>query len=214
MILEISCLLSTGGLKQHADAGDLCVLLAYEDESVCSRALGLVHRVARSLDGPGRVVCANWKFDFLIDPFLQQVSASEAALADLVIVAAHHGPELPFAVKDWLSLWLSTRVDEPKALAAVIEGEGETQGLGLLGQLQAAARLGGADFFYAADKESLTAGSNPGRVPSRALAGQGSWLDVPGWTAELHPPRPIAQRSAPDALALTPIGTTTYKTKA
>jgi hypothetical protein len=57
----------------------------------------------------GQCLFANqmWKFDVLAVPKLKEIAAKDAAAAEIIIVSAHEGRQLPKEVKAWIELWLS-----------------------------------------------------------------------------------------------------------
>jgi hypothetical protein len=48
-----------------------------------------------------------WKFDVLAVPKLKVIAAKDAAAAEIIIISAHEGTQLPAEVKAWIELWLS-----------------------------------------------------------------------------------------------------------
>jgi hypothetical protein len=96
------------------------VVLAYQDFSSGIRAKEFFDRLVRDHGSLFHFLCHLWKFDVLLAPELGDQAVSDAANADMIVIAAHAQTELPHAVKDWVELWLrQTRT--PGALVALLE---------------------------------------------------------------------------------------------
>ena len=107
----------------------------------------------------GRQVCdlldqvgsnaAWWSFEALASTPLRQMAASEAARADLIILAAQAGRTLPEPVIEWFSLWLAVQECSPQAIVALLDADPDQKKTseGIFAQLKGVAELGELDFF-------------------------------------------------------------------
>src|SRR6185503_20235368 len=62
-----------------------------------------------------------WKFDVLAVPKLKDIAAKDAAAAEIIIISAHGGCDLPADVKTWIQMWLGYKT-EASALVALFDG--------------------------------------------------------------------------------------------
>jgi hypothetical protein len=85
----------------------LNVAIAYEDLETGKRAMKTYEYMVQQLGGQCPFSSQMWKFDVLALPKLKEMAAKEAAAAELIMVSAHEGKQLPMQVKAWLELWLS-----------------------------------------------------------------------------------------------------------
>jgi hypothetical protein len=99
---------------------------------------------------------------------LRKLATSEAAaVADMIIIAAQDGPELPELpeeVIDWISQWLAMREYHSRALVAVLDSDTTKKGAspGIRSQLKKVAELGQMDFFAEASEVEFGGGSGTG----------------------------------------------------
>jgi hypothetical protein len=135
---------------------DLVVVVACEAAATAPRACELLERIGRSAGVEGRLIYSWWTFAVLASASLRQLAASEAAAADMIMIAAREGPGLPEAVKDWISLCLASREQHlrPRALVALLESGKKPNGAscGVLSELKQLAELGAVDFFANGDQ--------------------------------------------------------------
>src|SRR5258707_12097156 len=85
----------------------LNVAIAYEDLETGKRAMKTYEYMVQQLGDQCPFSSQMWKFDVLALPKLKEMAAKEAATAELIMVSAHEGKQLPAQVKAWLELWLS-----------------------------------------------------------------------------------------------------------
>lgn len=98
------------------------VLLAYEDYITGTYAVRILNHFALRHGLPSDFGTHNaWKFEILSLPALRNISAMEAAAADLVVLSAHGFDRLPGFVLDWVELWLSWRAASPAAIVALVD---------------------------------------------------------------------------------------------
>jgi len=122
----------------------LNVVIAYEDLETGKRALKTYEYLVQQLGQQCLFANQMWKFEVLASPKLKEMAAKDAAGADIIIVAAHDGYELPQDVKSWVDLWLSYNT-EASALVGLFDGESaETP---VRSYLSAVASRAGIEFF-------------------------------------------------------------------
>src|SRR6185437_1781183 len=85
----------------------LNVVIAYEDLETGKRAMKTYDYMVEQLGDQCLFTNQMWKFDVLPVPKLKEIAAKDAASAEIIIVSAHEGKQLPDEVKSWVELWLS-----------------------------------------------------------------------------------------------------------
>ena len=105
-------------------------LIAYEDSLTRDRAMRICDRLVEKFWKDVEFDYSWWRFDFLRDVEIVDAAAQSAARADLILVSAHAGRELPPAVQKWIETWLPLRKSGGGVLAAMI-GTGQDQYRGL-----------------------------------------------------------------------------------
>jgi hypothetical protein len=85
----------------------LNVVIAYEDLETGKRAMKTYEYLVEQLGSQCIFANQMWKFDVLAVPKLKEIAAKDAAAADIIIVSAHEGRDLPKEVKAWIELWLN-----------------------------------------------------------------------------------------------------------
>jgi len=85
----------------------LNVVIAYEDLETGKRAIKTYDYMVEQLGEQCLFANQMWKFDVLAVPKLREIAAKDAASAEIIIVSAHEGKQLPPEVKSWVELWLS-----------------------------------------------------------------------------------------------------------
>ena len=96
------------------------VVILYEDFSAELRARELSDRVACGLEKELEA----WSFEGLGNERVRERSATLAARADMLVIAASGHKQLPDELKEWLETWLPQRQGEPTALVAMFQGRG------------------------------------------------------------------------------------------
>ena len=147
MRLELAMDLS--GMERFEPVLDLKVLVACDRYQDAQEACALLEGIARQNAAEGRLLYRWWNFEVLAIPGLRKLAAREADEANLIMIAAQDGPELPEPVIDWISQWLAISVYTLRALIALIDLAATKSGgsPGLLSQLRKVADLGQMDFF-------------------------------------------------------------------
>jgi hypothetical protein len=102
----------------------LNVVIAYEDLETGKRAMKTYEYMVKQLGGECLFANQMWKFDVLAVPKLKEIAAKDAAAAEIIIISAHEGRELPPSVKAWIELWLSYKT-EASALVGLFDGDTE-----------------------------------------------------------------------------------------
>jgi hypothetical protein len=127
------------------------ILIAYETVSSGLRAREMSERLAARLQSEFEMSSEVWKFELLNHPQLREQAASEAAVADMIIMAMRRAGELPPHVKHWIESWLHQRRGNAAALVALLdesEEEDETAASAPLSTyLRRVAEEGNMDFF-------------------------------------------------------------------
>ena len=100
----------------------LNVVIAYEDLETGKRAMKTYEYIVKQLGDECLFANQMWKFDVLGVPKLKEIAAKDAAAAEIIIVSAHEGRELPDQVKAWIDLWLSYKT-EARALVGLFDIE-------------------------------------------------------------------------------------------
>ena len=165
------------GNRASEPSEDLMAVLVCEDAASVPRACALLRRVSRRAGMKGCLIYSSWTFGMLASARSRRLAASEAAAADLAVIAAREGPGLPEAVKDWISLWLATGEYHPRrrALVALLEpGEGRTGAWwGVRSELKHLADADAIDFFANGDEADWGTALPRGAAPP---ADNSSWL--------------------------------------
>jgi hypothetical protein len=134
---------------------DVVAIVVCEETATAPRACALLSRVGRDAGAEGRLIYSWWTFGVLASASSRQLAASEAAAADIVIIATREGPGLPESVKNWINLWLATGEyhHRPRALVALLEPGKKQNGAsrGVLAELKSLAEADGVDFFAKGD---------------------------------------------------------------
>jgi hypothetical protein len=99
----------------------LATVAAYED----SRTDARVNDFCRNLQfylGEGCLLTKQlWLVNELRMPQLRAIAATEAAAADLVILAIHHTQTLPAEVRQWIDLWINEKRRRPVIVLALLD---------------------------------------------------------------------------------------------
>src|SRR6516164_5216622 len=100
----------------------LNVVIAYEDLETGKRAMKTYDYLVEHLGDQCLFANQMWKFDVLAVAKLKEIAARDAAGADIIIVSAHEGNELPREVKSWVELWLGYKT-RASALVGLFDAE-------------------------------------------------------------------------------------------
>jgi len=124
------------------------VFIAYENMNAGRRAMDVFSNLAQDHQGDFTFWPRPWRFDLLADPEWREVAAADARTADLLIIAAGTGPDLPAAVRNWLEQCLTERRNGG-GVVALFGAEGEMDAIDSprLRFLRQAAEKADLDFF-------------------------------------------------------------------
>jgi len=100
----------------------LNVVIAYEDLETGKRAMKTYENMVQQLGEQCLFANQMWKFDVLAVPKLKDIAAKDAAAAEIIIISAHGGRDLPGDVKTWIQMWLSYKT-EASALVALFDSD-------------------------------------------------------------------------------------------
>jgi len=98
----------------------ISISIIYEDAKSRAQAAKLCKRMANKLKTDFRFRLKWWHFKLLRDSKTARAATAATARADVVIVSARAGRELPRKVKDWMQTSLSRRKLPDGALVALI----------------------------------------------------------------------------------------------
>lgn len=127
----------------------LHVVIAYDSRANAGRGMRLVDGLARQFPEDLVVHRDLWRFDVLGLPGARETALEESMTADLLIVAAAGGRELPESVSAWLHAWSERHLSDKAALVALLETAvpNPTRVSPVRGLLEALAAHAGIEFF-------------------------------------------------------------------
>ena len=124
------------------------VVMLFEDFATGVRAKATTDRVIENLEAHFPFEIKFWRFDLLELLQFCEIATTQAADADMVIVSAHGGPQVPDCIKNWLQLWLNRRLGGACALVELLDTHGDGSGSWPIHSfLQIVARKANLDFF-------------------------------------------------------------------
>jgi hypothetical protein len=131
-------------------------------DAACAEKAGQIYTDFLPSIAPNRGFnCSWWTFDRLMQPDTFQMAALEGSRADVLVLAAHAGQELPALAKAWLDLSAGESRKGDRTLVGLLGGEfakSRTRELSLDAFLQAIARRAGMRYlpywFQLADNTS------------------------------------------------------------
>ena len=125
------------------------VVIIYDDFYSALRGQELAGRMAIEVEPAFKICTRVWDFDLASHPDLRDRAAKDAIEADMIIISASVGDDLPSAVKGWMQSWLPQKRGGLAALVALV-----SQGVYLPSEppalcrvLKQMAKEGGMDFF-------------------------------------------------------------------
>jgi hypothetical protein len=146
--------------QRWKEARQLVLLAAFEDSVTCTRVKEFCQGLTRDLGAECKIIQHVWLFNTFRMRELQEIAAEEAAVADLIVVAAHHAASLPDEVKGWIDLWLRQKGTHPAVLLALLDPVYEGTSSAIRSYLREVARRGQMEFL--ADSEELLGLASPG----------------------------------------------------
>jgi hypothetical protein len=126
------------------------VVIVYDDFYSALRAQELAGRMAAELEPVFVMRTEVWNFSLVTHPDLCDRAAKDAIEADMIIISASEGDDLPCSVKGWMQSWLPQKRGGLAVLVALV---GRPAGRAASGSPPAAlslrqmAKAGGMDFF-------------------------------------------------------------------
>jgi hypothetical protein len=95
-------------------------LIAYEDSTTRDRAMQTCDRLVQKFWKDLEFDFSWWRFDFFRDAAILDAAASAAVKADLILISAHAGRELPLPVQKWIDAWVPLRKQWKGMMVAMI----------------------------------------------------------------------------------------------
>jgi hypothetical protein len=133
--------------EQWKETGHLALMATFEDSETCTRVKEFCQELSRSLGERCKIVQHVWPFSTFRMAELQAIAAEEAALSDLVVIAARHAEGLPEEVKSWLEKWLRQKGTRSGVLVALLERTYDGAPNPIRGYLQQIAKRGSVEFL-------------------------------------------------------------------
>jgi hypothetical protein len=147
-VLMTKLRVSERGNKSHR----LTAVAAYEDSCTDTRVSEFCRSLSRHLGPRCEVVKQMWMLSELRVPRLRAIAATEAATADLVIIAVHHSESLPVELQSWIDLWVSKKGRQPELLLALFDPVYSGVSASLRAYLEGVARRGNMEFLVQAEE--------------------------------------------------------------
>lgn len=143
----------TGTVLSHAVRKDVPtkpafrVVIAYDEFSSGRRAVETCHRLISEYKDDFTVLVKVWSFAVLRNTAASLTAASDAAQAQMVMIATTSG-ELPSAVKKWIEEWLVWSGGRRGMLVALVHaGSAKENHCPIENYLRSAAARGGMEFL-------------------------------------------------------------------
>jgi hypothetical protein len=130
----------------------VAAVAAYEDSHTDARVQEFCRNLQRHLGEKCEVNKQMWLINELRLPQLRAIAASEAAAADLVIVAIHHAPSLPAEVREWIDLWAGLKRRHPIVVLGLLDPAYRGDSACLKSYLQQASGKGKVEFLAYAEE--------------------------------------------------------------
>jgi hypothetical protein len=102
-------------------AEQLALMATFEDSTTCTRVKEFCQGLMRDLGERCKVIQHVWVFSTFRMAELQAIAADEAAVADLVVIAARQTHGLPEEVKSWIEKWLQRKGERQTVLVALLQ---------------------------------------------------------------------------------------------
>jgi len=136
-------------MQMNFSAGNIKVLVAYDNFSSGCRAMEILKRLAGRGGVSGELTHFMMRFDLMADATFFELAVSEALVADMVVIATMERMELPQRVQDWVVQWILRKQDAPQALVATFEENGNKmkEAGGVAEYLEKLAGYGRIQFF-------------------------------------------------------------------
>jgi hypothetical protein len=105
---------------------ELKVVIAYDDFANGRCALNFYEQLVESFGSQFTFEAHFLKFEELLSPEFRARWTAEVAGADMIVITAHEGGELPALFKEWIRSWTPRKTDGSTALIALVNMSGET----------------------------------------------------------------------------------------
>jgi hypothetical protein len=128
------------------------VSAACEDSPTSTRADEFCRGLSRELAPKCTLAKEIWLFNQLGVPQLRAIAASEAALAQLIIISVHHAESLPDGVRSWIDLWLGQRNNHNIVLLALFDPVYQGVSGTMKAYLAGVAKKGGIEFLVKSEE--------------------------------------------------------------
>jgi hypothetical protein len=102
-------------------AGHIALTAVFEDSNTCTRVKDFCQAMARELGAHCKITQHVWMFSTFRMEELREIAAREAAVADLVILAARPAESLPEEVQNWIEKWLEQKGARRSVLLALLD---------------------------------------------------------------------------------------------
>jgi hypothetical protein len=129
---------------------DFKIVLLHDNPVSGLRGTSILARLAGKMTGEDeKMNTETWKFEVLLQPALRERAASRMREANMIVISADGGSELPEHIKIWMENTLSERQNREAAIVALLNWESVmSRELPRLGSyLQELAVKSGLDFF-------------------------------------------------------------------
>ena len=132
--------------ERWREARRLVLLEAFEDSATGARVKEFRQDLFQQLGQRCQIIEHVWLCNMFRFHELQEIAAEEAAVADLVVIAAHDATSLSEEVKGWMDLWLRQKSTRNAVLLALLESAPEEGPGPIEVYLEDVARRGGMEF--------------------------------------------------------------------
>ena len=132
----------------------LTVVAVYEDVATGTRVEDFCRGLVRDLGNRCDLSRQMWLVSELRLTKLRAIAATEAAAADMIVIAVHHAEALPDEVRSWLTLWHATRRTRPAVLVALFDPLFSGSSSGIQTYLKETAKAARADFVAYSDESA------------------------------------------------------------
>jgi hypothetical protein len=126
----------------------MTVMVLYEDGVTHDRARSVCDNLLDRFWGELEFELTWWRFDYLRTSPMAEAAVESAVKAQLVIISAHAGENLPESVRDWIENWIPKRGLRRGALAALIGVGRETGAAPIIGYLRQVAERAQMEYLF------------------------------------------------------------------
>ena len=130
------------------------LLAIFEDSAASLRVKDFCQRLSRDLGEGCKIIQHIWAFSTFRMTELQEIAAEEAAMADLVIIAARPAESLPEEVEGWLEKWLQEKGNRKAVLLALLDRTYDGAASPIWAYLRGVADRGGLELLIELGEEA------------------------------------------------------------